>query len=73
MRIAAVKIGKHWYRAVSALPVCIELYPLFPVTRTRSKHIDRLKDFNDAMKYTTYNMKRKRFFTAEKTEQPKPF
>lgn len=73
MKIVAVKIRNHWYRAASVLPVIAEYYPLFPVGRLRSethaKIVLRHNDsFNDIYKYAVYNMKTKQFYNLQKPE-----
>lgn len=72
MKIVAIKIGNHWYRAASALPVLAEIFPLFPVSRLTNKnkeYLERKYDFNDLYKYAGYSMKTKEFYNYKKPKQ----
>ena len=69
MKIVAIKIGKHWYRAVSCLPCIVECYPLFAVSRLRNETAFWLENkfgFNDIYKYAYYSMKTRQFHNLEK-------
>jgi hypothetical protein len=76
MKIVAVKIKSHWYRAASVLPVLCEYYPKFPVSRLRNETLQRLENvhgFSDVWKYGVYDMNRKQFINLEKPKDKKPF